>query len=37
MVVRSHQVADPGTTLEPLGLEDDQGAAVRRLLASPQG
>jgi len=37
MVIRSHQVADRGLSLDALGLEDDQAAAVRRLLARPQG
>jgi type II secretory ATPase GspE/PulE/Tfp pilus assembly ATPase PilB-like protein len=37
MVVRSHQVADRGHTLEAVGLEEGQVAGVRRLLAKPQG
>jgi type II secretory ATPase GspE/PulE/Tfp pilus assembly ATPase PilB-like protein len=37
LVVRSHQVADRGHALDALGLEDDQVAAVRRLLARPYG
>jgi len=37
MVVRSHQMAEQGHTLDVLGLEDDQVAAVRRLLSRPHG
>jgi len=37
MVVRFHQVADWGRSLDDLGLEGEQVAAVRRLLANPQG
>lgn len=37
MVVRVHQAVDKGQSLDALGLEDDQAATVRRLLARPQG
>lgn len=37
MVVRVHQAVDQGQSLDALGLEDDQAATVRRLLARPQG
>jgi type II secretory ATPase GspE/PulE/Tfp pilus assembly ATPase PilB-like protein len=37
MVVRSHQVADQGHSLDALGLEDEEVAAVRQLLAKPHG
>ncbi|MBX6313559.1 MAG: type II/IV secretion system protein [Isosphaeraceae bacterium] len=37
MVVRFHQMADQRLALDALGLEEDQEAAVRRLLARPQG
>lgn len=37
MVMRLHQVADQGQSLDALGLEDDQVATVRRFLARPQG
>jgi type II secretory ATPase GspE/PulE/Tfp pilus assembly ATPase PilB-like protein len=37
MVIRFHQVADRGQSLDALGLEGDQAAAVRRVLTMPQG
>jgi type II secretory ATPase GspE/PulE/Tfp pilus assembly ATPase PilB-like protein len=37
MVVRVHQAVEQGQSLDALGLEDDQAATVRRLLARPQG